>query len=164
MNDTSASEAMQERRWYTHSVRQYRNSAGYVLSRSPDNRWFLEIILPEGLKRRLFGVDDYEAGLRAQDFCSKHDTRVKICLAELDLNGNLDLMEALQTEAVEAGELPRRRIKFTIELEVETRDTDEATKNQLMLTIRQNMAVTSALIKYVDAPRIKEPRPVRTDL
>ena len=162
---TPESEAMQERRWYYHSFRQAFGRAGsaYGLARSPDNRWFLDVLLPDGTKRRLFMVPDFEAGLRSQDYCSKHDTLVKIALIEADTKGDLDHLEQLLVDSIEFGEMPKRRLVLSMEVEVFMRGTDEEIKSHMLLAIRSNSGVSAAKINFIDGPRIEEPRPRRED-
>lgn len=159
LDDNERAIELEERRWYFHGFRQIKGGAAYGLQRSPDNQWIVSITLPDRDNRRLFGVPDYESGLRAQDYCTRHDTLVKIALIELDQNGNPEQMQKLRAEAIEWGELPRRRMRLTIEVDVDMRGTNAEIQYYVETSIRSAANVTGAKCKFIEGPEIREPRP-----
>lgn len=157
---TEITEEMEERRWFVLNYRSAagRNAAAYGITRSPDNRWFIEIWLPDAVKRKLFGVPDFESAMRAQDYCAKHDTLVKIALIQLDL-GDPDQMSKLRTDAIELGELPKRRMRLTIDVEVHMRGTNDQISYYVESLLRGSSSVTGAKVRFIEGPELKEPRP-----
>jgi hypothetical protein len=157
---TEISDEMEERRWYINGYRSAagRNAAAYGLTRSPDNRWFIEIWLPNEIKRKLFGVPDYESGMRAQDYCAKHDTLVKIALIHLD-QGEPEQMSKLRRDAIELGELPNRRMRLTLDIEVVMRGTNDQISYYVESLLRGSSSVTGAKTRFIEGPELKEPRP-----
>lgn len=155
------SEAQQERRWYYHNFRQAFGKMGatYALGRGPDTRWFVECILPTGDKRRLGSWPDFEQGLRVQDYCVGRDTAVKMALIQLYEHANYDPMEKLLEDALTFGELPRRRIRVTVEIDVDMRGTDEEIKYYIEASCRTMTCAKAARVTEMDGPRITEPRP-----
>lgn len=152
---------MEERRWFYYGWRDAVNRSGsaYGLSRSPDNRWFIEVYLPGNIKRRMFGVPELESGLKAQDYCVRNDTQAKIALMQLDENGDTDQLEKLRSDAITMGELPKRRMRLTIDVDVMMRGTDEEIKYYVCSALRSAPSVVGARVTFIDGPKIEEPRP-----
>lgn len=157
--DPNSSEAQQERRWFYHSYRQAfgRNGSAYGLGRTINQRWAVDCVLPNGTKRRLGAWDDFEDGLKVQDYCVQRDTAVKMCLIELYEHGNPDPLEKLVTDARTFGQLPRRRVRVTLEVDVEMRGTDEEIKTYLLFHLRGGISIKAARVTGFEGPRIKEP-------
>lgn len=155
------SEQQQERRWYVANYRQAagRGGSAYALMLSPDKRWVVECVLSDGSKRRLGAVDDYETALRVQDYCVQRDTAVKLALIELYQNANYDPMEKLLADAASFGQLPRRRVRLSLDVDVEMRGTDDEIKTYLLFHLRGGVSVKAARVTSFDGPRIEEPHP-----
>ena len=150
----------QERRWYYYAHRQAfgRNGSTYAFACSPDGQLVITCTLPDGTQRRLGLVPDYESGLRALDYCSQHDNLVKIAMIKLYEHFNPEPLANLLIEAVQFGELPRRRVKMVVEVELDMRGSDDEMKNYLLLHMRGATGVRAAKVNEVSGPRIEEPR------
>ena len=164
--DPSRAYASQERRWYYHAFRQAWGRAGstYGLSRTAgSNTWRLECILPNNTKRALALLDNYEEALRVMDYCAHRDTAIKLALVELYENANPDPLEKLINDGRVFGDLPRRRMRVTLQLDVEMRGTDEQIKSYVELHCRSGLSVKAARTVNLEGPRLEEPRPLRSD-
>lgn len=151
----------QERRWYFNNFRQAsgRGGSAYALARDTNNRWHVLCYLPDGEARPLGIWDDFESGLRVQDYCVQRDTAVKMALIELWENGNYDPMDKLLSDAVTFGQLPRRRVRLTLEVDVDMRGTDDEIKTYALFHMRGASSVRAARVTGFEGPRIEEPRP-----
>lgn len=158
---TAESEEMQERRWFALNYRQSagRMGSSYGLVRGPDGRFGIDCILPDHTLRRLGVVDSYEDALKIQDYCVQRDNVVKMCLIELYEHGNYEPMDKLMSDAVNFGQLPRRRVRLTLEVDVEMRGTDEEIRAYAIQHIRHGSGVRAARVSKFEGPRIEEPRP-----
>lgn len=157
--------ASAERRWYYHAFRQAWGKAGstYGLSRDRENTWRLECILPGGIKRSLALLDSYEEALRTMDYCAHRDTAVKLALVELYENANPDPLEKIINDGKMMGELPRRRLRLTVVVDVEMRGTDEEIRAYVEFHTRAGSSIKAAKVTDVSGPRLEEPRPLRPD-
>lgn len=156
----AGSEDQQVHRWYVTNYRQAngRPGAAYELAHDPEMRWSVACVLPDGTKRRLAVFDDYETGLRVQDYCVQRDTVVKMSLIELYENGNPDPLEKLIYDAATFGQLPRRRVRLTLEVDVEMRGTDDEIKTYALFHTRAGSGIKAARVIDFEGPRIEEPR------
>lgn len=165
-DNPATSATFAERRWFYHAYRQAwgRGGSAYGLARSANNNeWRLECILPDGTHRALALLDTYEQALRVMDYCTHRDTAVKLALAELYENANPDPLERLINDGRVFGELPRRRLRVTVELDVEMRGTDEEIKSYIHHHIRTSPHIKNVAVGPVTGPRLEEPRPLRED-
>ena len=158
--DPGSSEDQQVHRWYATNYRQANGSAGSAYQLAPDDqmRWRVSCILPNGVARSLALVEDYESGLRIQDYCVQRDTMVKLSLIELYENANADPLEKLIDDALTFGQLPRRRVRLTLEVDVEMRGTDDEIKTYALFHMRSVSSVRAARVIGFEGPRIEEPR------
>lgn len=158
---------LDERRWYYHAFRQAfgRGGSAYALSRNAsNNEWRLECVLPDTSKRSLALLETYEEALRVMDYCVHRDTAVKLALIELYENANPDPLERLINDGKVFGELPRRRMRFTVTVDVEMRGTDTEIISYLEAHLRHaGTFVKAAKVTGVEGPRLEEPRPMRED-
>jgi hypothetical protein len=120
-------------------------------------------VLPDGTTAQLGLWDNFEDGLRVQDYCVQRDTVVKMALIELYENTNDEPLTKLLEDALTFGQLPRRRVRLTVELDVEMRGTDEEIKSYAVFHCRGGSGVRAARVTGFDGPRIEEPRPRSPD-
>lgn len=157
-----SSEESQERRWYFVNYRQAFGKGGsaYGLATDPKNpgMWRLGCVLPNGTLMPVANQLTYEEGLRLQDYCTQRDTATKLALMEVFENGNFDPILDLIERGKALGALPRRRMTVTLELEVESRGSDEEIKSYLVMHARSSTSVMSARVTNLAGPRLNEPR------
>lgn len=153
--------AQQERRWYYTQFRQAqgKDASSYGLGRTEDSRWGVECVLPGGTHRRLGIWDSWEDAIRVQDYCVQRDTVTKMCLIELYENANYEPLEKLLGDAIAFGQLPRRRVRLTIEVDVEMRGTDDEIRTYALFHTRAGSGIRAARVTSFDGPRLEEPRP-----
>lgn len=160
-------QAFEERRWYYHAFRQAfgRGGSTYALSRSrtQENSWRIECILPGGNRRTLAALDSYEDALRLLDYCTHRDMAVKLALIQLYEHGNIEPLEKLVAEGKITGELPRRRATLQLSIVVEMRGTDEEIRSYVEAHCRASLHIKAARVTQLAAPRLEEPRPLRED-
>jgi len=161
----AGSEDQQVQRWYVTNYRMANGRPGsaYELAHDANMRWSVACVLPDGSKRRLAVTENYESGLRVQDYCVQRDTLVKLSLIELYENGNPDPLEKLIDDALTFGQLPRRRVRLTLEVDVEMRGTDEEIKTYALFHTRAGSGIKAARVTDFDGPRIEEPRRIIAD-
>jgi hypothetical protein len=154
------SDSQRERRWYYTNFRQAagRSGSAYGVGHTADDRWGIECVLPDGTKRRLGAVDRWEDALRIQDYCVQRDTAVKLAIIELYENANYTPLEKLLADALTFGQLPRRRMRVTLEVDVEMRGTDDEIATYLLFHARSGSSVRAARVTSIEGPRLEEPR------
>lgn len=150
-----------ERRWYVHfrqsHVGAHGSPAACGLARTADDRWLVDWRIAGREPMRLGTWDLYEDALRVQDYCVTRDTATKLALAELHERANYEPLEKLLADAVAFGQLPRRRVRLTIEVDVEMRGTDAEIQAYSLQHVRSGISVRAARITQFDGPRIEEP-------
>ncbi len=151
-----------ERRWYFTNFRQAFGKGGsaYGLAQDDKNpgRWKLACVLPGGTLLNVANDLDYEEGLRLQDYCAQRDTATKLNLMEVYENGNFQPILDWVERGKALGALPRRRMTVTVELEVESRGSDEEIKSYLIMHARSSTSVMAARVTNLAGPRLTEPR------
>jgi hypothetical protein len=151
-----------ERRWYFTNFRQAFGKAGSAYGLATDDknpgRWKLACILPGGSLLNVANDLEYEEGLRLQDYCAQRDTATKMALMEVYENGNFKPILDWVEKGKALGALPRRRMKVTLELEVESRGSDEEIKSYLIMHARSSTSVMAAVVTNMAGPRLTEPR------
>lgn len=155
------SEAQRERRWYYTNFRQAsgRGGSAYGVGRTQDDRWGVECVLPDGTHRKLGVLDTWEQALRVQDYCVQRDVAVKLAMIELYEHANYEPMEKLLADALTFGQLPRRRMRVTLEVDVEMRGTNDEISNYLLFHTRAGSSIKAARIVEMEGPELEEPRP-----
>lgn len=159
-SDTSVES--QERRWYFVNYRQAFGKGGsaYGLAKDDKNpgQWKLGCVLPNGRLLHVANNLSYEEGLRLQDYCAQRDTATKLNLMEVYENGNFQPIIDWVERGKALGALPRRRMTITLELEVESRGSDDEIKSYLIMHARSSTSVMAARIVNLAGPRLDEPR------
>lgn len=158
--DPGSSEDQQVRRWYITNYRQAngRSGSAYALARDINNRWTVQCVFADGTTAQLGLWDDFESGLKVQDYCVQRDTVVKLALIELYENANEEPLIKLLNDALTFGQLPRRRVRLTMEVDIEMRGTDDEIKAYAIFHCRGGSGVRAARVIDFDGPRIEEPR------
>lgn len=156
-------EDQQERRWYYKNFRQSfgRSGSAYGLMRLEDGRWRVDCILdPQdpGSAKRLGVWDSWEDALRVQDYCVQRDVVCKLALIQLYEHANYEPMEKFLTDAVAFGQLPRRRLRVTLEIDIEHRGTDEEAKAYALVHLRTVGGIKAARVVSIEGPRLEEPK------
>lgn len=155
----SPSDNQQERRWYYTNFRKAFGQSGsaYGIARTEDDRWLVDCHLPDGRKLKLGTWNEWEEALKIQDYCVQRDVMVKMALIELYEHANYEALESLLTDALLFGRLPRRRVRVTLEVDIEMRGTDEEISSYLLLHVRSGTAIKTARVAGIDGPRLEEP-------
>lgn len=155
-----------ERRWYV-MFRQAHVGAhgtpaacGLVRSEDPNGNvsWVVDYRIVGREAMRLGSWSSYEEALRVQDYCVTRDTATKLALAELYERANYEPLAKLLEDAVQFGQLPRRRVRITLEVDVEMRGTDEEIKSYLLLHARSGISIKAARVIDIEGPRLSEPQ------
>lgn len=155
------SEAQRERRWYYTNFRQAsgRGGSAYGVGRTADDRWGVECVLPNGDHKKLGVLDTWEQALRVQDYCVQRDVAVKLAMIELYEHANYEPMEKLLADGLTFGQLPRRRMRVTLEVDVEMRGTDDEIASYLLFHTRSGSSIRAARVTTLVGPPLEEPRP-----
>lgn len=155
------SEAQRERRWYYTQFRQAsgRGGSAYGVGRTADERWGVECVLPNGDHKKLGVLDTWEQALRVQDYCVQRDVAVKLAMIELYEHANYEPMEKLLADALTFGQLPRRRMRVTLEVDIEMRGTDDEIANYLLFHTRAGSSIKAARVMEIVGPPMEAPRP-----
>lgn len=150
-----------ERRWYVHfrqaNIGAHGTPAAYGLARTSDDRWLVDCQIPGREPMRLGVWNLYEDALRVQDYCVTRDTATKLALAQLHEQANYEPLEKLLADAVQFGQLPRRRVRVTLEVDVELRGTDDEIKSYLLQHARSGISIKAARVVSLEGPRLEEP-------
>ena len=148
-----------ERRWFYTQYRQAqgKSAAAYGVGRTEDNRWGVECVLHDGRRMRIGVWSQWEEALRVQDYCVQRDIATKLALIELYENANYEPLRKLTSDALTFGQLPRRRLRVTMELEVEMRGTDDEIRSYLNFHVRTASRVSAARVTKLEGPRLEEP-------
>jgi hypothetical protein len=120
--------------------------------------WIVDYRIGSKDPLRIHVCDSYESALRLQDYCVTRDMATKLALAELYERGNYEPMEKLVADALTFGQLPRRRVRLTLEVDVEMRGTDEEISSYLLLHARSGISVKAARVTGFNGPRLTEPQ------
>ena len=157
---TPTSDESQERRWYFINFRQAFGKSGsaYGLARDEFGTWKLGCILPNGDLLQVAAKLEYEDAMRLQDYCCQRDTACKIALMELYEKGNFDPLLEMIERGKALGNMPRRRMVATIEVEIESRGTDDEIRSYLIMHARSASSIMSARVTNLAGPRLDEPR------
>lgn len=154
-----------ERRWYVMfrqaHVGAHGSPAACGLARSEDSEgtvaWIVDYRVQGRDPMRLGSWPSYEEALRVQDYCVTRDTATKLALAELYEHANYEPLEKLLKDAVQFGQLPRRRVRITLEVDVEMRGTDAELQAYTLQHVRSGISVRAARVVTIEGPRIEEP-------
>lgn len=155
--EREGSEAQRERRWFYTTFRQAGGKGGatYGVGRTPDDKWGIECVLPDGTHRRLGVVDSWEDAARIQDYCVQRDIATKLAMIELYEHANYEPLEKLLKDALVFGQLPRRRMRVTLEVDVDMRGTDDEIKTYLLFHARSGASVSAARVVSIDGPSLE---------
>lgn len=160
-DEREGSEAQRERRYYYQNFRQAvgRSGAAYGVAKLDDGMLAVDCILDDGTTRRLGVWSDWSDAVKVQDYCVQRDVATKLALIQLYEYANYLPLEKLLEDAVAFGELPRRRVRLTLEVDVDMRGTDEEIASYVLFHTRAGSSVKAARVVKFDGPRLKEPKP-----